>query len=468
MALALAGLEPALAAIVGAEHVTAEVEPWLQDCTESPRGSAGLVVRPGSADEVRAVVLTTAAHGTSLTPVVAGKNVAGIAIPRGGVVLDLTRLNRILDVDRDAMYALLEPGVTFEQLKAHLDAHAPELVYTYPFAPPYTSVVANALLDGLNNLSMRHGAMGKWLHGVEAVLADGTVVRTGSGGVVDGWFSRSPLPDLTGLFVSTQGTTGIVTKAAVALVPKPPFRRRWFAFAFDLGQAYTAMRALARSGSFDDVGLMTWPAGKLLFGATEGLVRDAGEPLAYLFVDITGSTQAELDARLDLGRRLLTDAGAESIFEVENLVKLVPHLSKLAELPTTLDFLLDFPGGGLSWVGSYGPGASWVSGAEAGLATLEAHGFPPFLVARPMDGGHYYVLRFVACFDRGDAAQVERVRACMGALADGVLDAGYVPYKPSADAAARIRARAHPGFTDLYDRVRGALDPEGRMNPGRW
>ena len=314
-------------------------------------------MQPASVDEVVAVLHVSAAHGAPVTPVVSGYNVAGLAIPRaGGIVVDLTRMDRIVELDDDAMYVVVEPGVTFQQLKAHLDVAAPDLVYTYPFAPPFTSVMANALLDGLNNLSMRHGAMGKWLNGVEAVLADGTVVRTGSGAVVDGWFSRSPLPDLTGLFVSTQGTTGIVTKAALALVPKPPFRHRWFAFAYDLDSAYAAMRALARSGSFDDAGLMTWPAGKLLFGATRDLARTDDEPLAFLFVDVTASTAAELAARMDLGRQLLGEAGAESVFDVEDLARLVPHLAKLAELPTTLDFLLDFPGGGLTWVGSYGPG----------------------------------------------------------------------------------------------------------------
>jgi FAD/FMN-containing dehydrogenase len=358
--------------------------------------------------------------------------------------------------------------VTFEQLRAHLDRECPELVYTYPFAPPFTSVMANALLDGLNNLSMRHGAMGKWITGVEAVLADGTVVRTGSGAVVGSWFGRAPLPDLTGLFISTQGTTGIVLRAGLALVPCPAHRRRWFAFAWSLGDAYAAMRALARSGSFDDVGLMTWPAAKLLFGATEGFVKADDEPLAFLFVDITGASAAELVARLQLGREILDGAGIDSVFEVEQLVKMLPDMAKLAELPTTLDFLLDFPGGGLAWVGSYGPGRSWVAGADAGLEILEDHGFPPFLVARPMDGGRFYVLRFVACFDRDDPSDIERTRKCMGALADCVLDHGYVPYKASAPAAERIIARADPGFAALLTRVRDALDPDRRLNPGRW
>ena len=159
-------------------------------------------------------------------------------------------MDGIVELDHDAMYVVVEPGVTFGQLKSHLDEHAPELVYTYPFAPPFTSVMANALLDGLNNLSMRHGAMGKWINGLEAVLPDGEVVRTGSGGVVRSWFSRSPLPDLSGLFVSVQGTTGIVTRAALQLQPKPAHRRRWFAFAFDLEAAYAKARSWT-AASFD-------------------------------------------------------------------------------------------------------------------------------------------------------------------------------------------------------------------------
>ncbi|HEV3226062.1 MAG TPA: FAD-binding oxidoreductase [Acidimicrobiales bacterium] len=460
-----------LVAIVGDEHVLVapeRVAPYLSDITEHPPGRADMVVRPGSRVEVVAVMQRAADLGMPVTPVIAGYNVAGIAIPeRGGIVLDLTRLQGI-EIDRDAMVVVVEPGVTFDQLKAHLDRECPELVYTYPFAPPFTSVMANALLDGLNNLSMPHGAMGKWVTGVEAVLADGSVVRTGSGAVVDSWFSRAPLPDLTGLFVSTQGTTGVVLRAGLQLVPRPAHRTRWFAFAWSLDDAYGAMRDLARTGSFDDVGLMTWPAAKLLFGATENFVRADDEPLAFLFVDVTGASPAELRARTALGRELLDGRAIDSVFEVEHLVRLLPGMAKLAELPTTLDFLLDFPGGGLAWVGSYGPGRSWVAGAHAGLDLLEDHGFPPFLVARPMDGGRYFVLRFVACFDRGDPADVERTAKCMGALADSVLDHGYVPYKASGPAAQRIVDRADPGFSALLTRVRDALDPDRRMNPGRW
>ncbi|MDQ1375656.1 MAG: glycolate oxidase, partial [Actinomycetota bacterium] len=231
-----------LRAIVGDGNVDAAVDQYLSDVTEQPEGRADVVARPQTADEVEAVMRLAAERGVPVTPIVAGYNVAGIAIPRnGGIVLDLTRMDRIVELDRDAMYVVVEPGVTFGQLKEHLDREAPELVYTYPFAPPFTSVMANALLDGLNNLSLRHGAMGQWINGLEAVLPDGTVVRTGSGAVVKSWYGRAPLPDLTGLFVSTQGTTGVVTRIALQLQPKPAFRARWFAFAYDLEPAYAAM-----------------------------------------------------------------------------------------------------------------------------------------------------------------------------------------------------------------------------------
>ena len=135
-----------LAAIVGAEHVDHDVDHYLEDITEHPRGDADVVVRPRTTAEVRDVLKLAHERGLAVTPVVAGYNVAGIAIPRrGGIVVDLTRMDGIVELDHDAMYVVVEPGVTFAQLKAFLDAEAPELVYTYPFAPPFTSVMANAL-----------------------------------------------------------------------------------------------------------------------------------------------------------------------------------------------------------------------------------------------------------------------------------------------------------------------------------
>ena len=93
------------------------------------------------------------------------------------------------------------------------------------------------------------------------------------------------------------------------------------------------------------------------------------------------------------------------------------------------------------------------------MAILEEHGFPPFVVARPMDGGHYYVLRFVACFDKGDAAEVERVRACMGR-------ARRLRARPRLRAVQGVRRRRPPHRGAGRSRLRHAHDAgAGRARP---
>src|SRR5580765_2927470 len=97
-------LKDALAAVVGPTHVDPARDRHLQHITENPPGHADFVVRPRSTDEVRDLVLLARERRVPLTPVVAGYNVAGLAIPRdGGVVVDLTRMTAI-ELDREAMY----------------------------------------------------------------------------------------------------------------------------------------------------------------------------------------------------------------------------------------------------------------------------------------------------------------------------------------------------------------------------
>src|SRR2546421_12340379 len=92
----------------------AERAPYSQDVSENPRGWPDLVVVPGSAGEVIELVRLADRDAVPITPVVAGYNVGGLAIPQaGGIVLDLKSLDRIVELDREAMYVVVEPGVTF-------------------------------------------------------------------------------------------------------------------------------------------------------------------------------------------------------------------------------------------------------------------------------------------------------------------------------------------------------------------
>ena len=234
--------------VVGADGlIDADLDDYANDYTEEDPRLPGLVVLPTTVLQVQDLVRAAHEAKVSLTPRVAGSNVGGLAIPpEGGVVVDLRRMNRIIEVQSEDMYALIEPGVTWEQLKAHLAQEKIPLRMGYPLSPPDTSIMANCLLDGLGNLSMRYGAMADWIGGLEVVLPDGQLARIGAPALSDRWFGRGPLPDLTGLFVSHQGRTGIVTKLAFQLWPAPPYRHRTFILMYDRNGAFRAMRDLAR------------------------------------------------------------------------------------------------------------------------------------------------------------------------------------------------------------------------------
>ncbi len=447
---------------------------FASDRTELAGAMPDAVVRPLSTEEVVTLVRFASRHGIPLVPAVANTNLGGLALPtRGGIVVDFRGMSRVVEVNESDLYMVVEPGVTWEIAKAYLDAHHPKLRLGYPLSPPESSVLANALLDGLVNLSVRYGSMSRWLNGLEAVLADGTVVRTGSAAFGPSWCSGPPLPDLTGLFVNMQGTTGLVTKGAIQLWPARRLRRRSFFLVREVEPALSTLRELARAEEFDDLGYLSWPLGKLLFGQERPTHRDPAEPVAFIYVDYASDYEKGLRWKKELLGDLLrarkkSGMWVEGPIEVADLVKLEPRFVKFAEFPTRLDFLLDTPGGGLTWVGTYGPTSRWEEGARVGLRIMEERGWPPCLVARAMLAAHFGVLRFISIFDKKDPAQVRGVGELNEAIVDALLPMGFLPYKTPAWVLEKHAARLDPGFAHLLGKVRSTLDPGGILNPGRW
>ncbi len=466
-----------LASLVGGGFVASDPATryvYSQDLTENePHWPLG-VVMPGCTEEVQQIVMAANRFRIPLVPFAYGLNMGGLAIPgRDAVVVDLKRMKGILEVNEEDLYMVVEPGVTFGMIRSHLDRHHKGFRYTYPLAPPQTSALSNALMDGLNNMSMRHGAMAEWVNGLEIVLPTGERVRVGSCAVVDSWHSRSPLPDLAGLFLGWQGATGIVTKGALQIWPAPRVRKRFFLAVYDAGTAYRVMLRLCRKEIFDDLACVSWPLGKMLFGARGSLAFSEGEPSLFVYGDLYAESEAHREVKEQIMREALLQAkreggDMEEPLDVDDLIRVNPDYAKLADFPTTLDFLLDYGPGGMTWVGSYGPGRRWSEGVESCFEILDREGFPPILVARPMKGGHFWVLRFILHFDRNDSQDLARTRRTLGLLGDRLLDLHYIPYKPAGWAVEKIRERDRYGMFALMERVKTCLDPQGILNPGRW
>ncbi len=184
---------------------------------------ASAAVAPASAEEVQAIVRLANQHKTPLWPVARGKNLGyGTAAPRmaGSVVLDLGRMNKVLELDPKLAYCVVEPGVGFFDLYEHIQREKAPLWLSVP-GNAWGSVIGNALEHGIGYTP--YGLHARNLCGIEAVLPDGDIVRTGMGAMKGNasWhlfpMGYGPTWDLA----FTQSNFGVVTRAGIWLQPAP-------------------------------------------------------------------------------------------------------------------------------------------------------------------------------------------------------------------------------------------------------
>lgn len=188
------------------------------DSSVVPFSKPALVILPETREDVREVLTTANQRKVPVTVMSGGVNVGGMCIPQeGGIVLDLSRMHRILEVNTDSGYAVIEPGVTFDELTAALSEKG--FRCHVPTAPGGATPLGNYLMRPSGSLSNRHLDS---ILSLEVILADGTIVHTGSDAFPHAGphMRYGPFPDLTGLFCCAYGTLGVVTKAAIRIYPK--------------------------------------------------------------------------------------------------------------------------------------------------------------------------------------------------------------------------------------------------------
>lgn len=151
------------------------------------------MVLPGSTEEVQEIIYLANRERIPVVPMVSGLNNAGLANPlQGGIVLDLRRMNRVLEVNEDDMYAVVEGGITWADLALYLNKKHPTLRPPITWSPPATGVVPSLLENGMHDLGMVGGCGSDFINGLEVVLPTGEIVVTGSLALSDSWYSRPP------------------------------------------------------------------------------------------------------------------------------------------------------------------------------------------------------------------------------------------------------------------------------------
>jgi glycolate oxidase len=206
-------------------------------------GLPGAVALPVSTDEVAALMRLASRHRVPVVPRGAGTGLSGGAAGiEGALTIAVTRMNRILEIDRDNLCVVTEPGVINAELKA---AVAREGLFYPPDPASYEScsIGGNLGTNAGGLCCVKYGQTRDWVLGLEVVLADGTVIRTGGRTVKD-----TAGYSLTHLIVGSQGTLGIVTEATLRLRPLPGPRSTMLAFFSSLAAAGDAVAAMTRAG----------------------------------------------------------------------------------------------------------------------------------------------------------------------------------------------------------------------------
>jgi len=239
-----------LIAIVGEENYTdslMDMVSYSYDASEHRhRPSCG--VCPQTAEQVSHVLQLANREHVPVIPRGAGTGLSGMAVPaQGGIVLDLSRMNRIVKISIEDRLAVVEPGVVYETLERALEPHG----FFFPPDPasgPVCTLGGNVATNAGGVKGAKYGTTRDYVLGLQVVLADGRIMRTGSRAMksVSGY-------DLTRLFVGSEGTLGVVTEIILKINPKPTLTSTGMGTFDDLEDAGKAVSQIMHSGILPSV-----------------------------------------------------------------------------------------------------------------------------------------------------------------------------------------------------------------------
>ena len=486
------------------------------------------VAYPTSAGQVQQLVRLASEHRVPLHPISRGRNWGyGDACPpgEGQVVVDLGRMNRIVEVNEQLAYAVIEPGVTQGQLWDHLQEKGLPLWVDSTGAGREASLVGNVLDRGFGHTP--YGDHCATVCGMQVVLGTGDIIETGMGRFPGSKARRvyryGVGPHLDGLF--QQSNFGIVTQIGLWLMPRPEASCAFFLSGkqeTDLERIVDALRPLRLAGLLPsaihigndlrvisarmrypwdraggvtplpdelraqlrkEAGIGAWNVAGALYG-TAGTVREvkrvlrrAVAPLRPTFVD-----DRAIFAGRAVGRALRVVGRGRGLGELLDLAE--PTYRLMQGEPT------DEPLRGVMWrvrgevvdeprdPRDVQAGVMWVSpvlpatGAEARavLNLIESiyieHGFEP-LVTFTMINERAMICVSNLYFDVREAEEASAAKRCYDQLTQTLMTEGYVPYR-TGPAGYRKLAAAETETTSVAGLVKQVLDPAGVITPGRY
>jgi len=449
-----------LAEIVGEEYVSNRKEElyiYSRDPGMMEPHEPDYVVMPKTAEEVQKIVKLANKEKIPIVPVGGSMSLSGLVIPhRGGIVLDLKRMDRVLEVNEESRYVVVEAGMTQGKLKAYLERHHPDLRHSIPDAPPSATVVGNIVIHGQGRLTQQYGFNSDMVTGLEVVLPTGEVCKIGSCSVSPHWFSLAPLPDLAGLFLGWFGTTGVITKLGLRLYPKKKIRDIEMFVVEDPNLVPDVIHRVTHTEMTEDIfiGAQPYP---LVF-----------KDIIMIGICITGDSEEELEFK----RRMVWDALRTHIDSKEGgFMMLTPDIKReLLEMPTTgtTKFADVMKGGGFEYAGPIIPVEKFPEAYNKLLEISSKYGITYGCAGRVIGRSHCMMFSFGYPFNRADPDNMERTKKALHDSNVAGLGVGGVPWKPEVSAQKMVMEKMDKNTLELMKRVKKLLDPNGIMNPGNW
>jgi FAD/FMN-containing dehydrogenase len=449
-----------LQTIVGPEYISdAREEKYIysMDPGTMPACEPDMVIMPGSTTEVQKIIRTANTHAVPVVPLGAGLVLSGLSRAlKGGIIVDMKRMNRILEINEISRYALVEAGTSQGMLHAHLRKHFPNLKHSAPDAPPAATVAGNVCIHGSGHMSHAGGFHSDMLNGLEVVLPTGEVVRLGSCATSPYWFARAPLPDLSGLFLGWSGTTGIITKLAIKLYPNYPINDVGIFVCEDASLMPDILYQITGTQVAEDV--TAWMTPK----------PDWAAGFLHCNVNYGAKTKKELIWKRNLIRSAVEsyiDAKTGGFLPLPGMMK-----QRFLEVPARqLSLFADVrKGGGFEYVGAIMPVELFPKAYDLGLDIADRLGVSYSMGCRIIGINHSMMFFYAYAFNRADPADVARAQGALEETNKKVLELGGIPWKAEAPAQKEILRKMDPNMIELMGRVRSILDPNHIMNPGNW
>lgn len=496
--------------------------------TQADAPRPGCILYPTTTAQVQASVRVASEFGVPVYPISCGKNWGygdACSPVAGAAILDLGRMNRILEVNRELAFCVIEPGVTQGQLYAHLRDNKTGLWMDATAAGPDSSLVGNTADRGFGHT--RYGDHVLTCCGMEIVLADGRVLNTGfghfPGANATHCYPYGVGPFIDGLF--TQSNYGIITKIGLWLMPEPECFNFFYLQAphfEDLATIVERLRPLRMNGTLttaihigNDFRVLAG-SGKYPWDLTGGvapLPPDARERLRAISRakawqgsgSLTG-TRAQVRAGRDALRRALrgiaklrfvTDRRLEALevvhkflsaigqrHRLERMLRILrPNFDLLKGIPTIEPVMgaywrlrkpPDRPGNpldsgvGLYWVSPVMPmrGEDAMRMLNLARPIFDEHGFD-FVVSMILLTERSLVAIMNIAFDKSMPEESAKASACYEKLVDALIAAGYPIYRSGLQGMPKIRAHQST-FWEVATEIKRALDPKDIIARGRY